>query len=469
MRLVRSAWSRYSLPQSNTMITTGKKQIPWAWIVILTATSGAAMMVESVSGSALTFTIRKFTSDPALIAFIGSINLAFNFLVAPYVSWKSDHVWTKWGRRKPFMLVGFAMLIPALIAAPFAPSIWTLLVVILVYQFALDFGYTGPWSPLLYSVVPMHQRGRMVVIKHIMAVLVRIFYNWVLIGQFDEVYNLHLGGDAFVITGEQLIYFSTALVVLAALLNLFFNVKELQPNPMPAPEKFNLRNYLGDVFRERQFVMIYLLLFATVALYAGLGQLAPLLITEQFGYTKALMGKVQTVSILVDLCIAMPVAAFLADRFDRFRTFQIGMILSTLHPLGYWAYVKFLAENQIPSPLALIVAGSTSTLFHVVASVCLEPYFYDLVPKSKMGALNSGSLIVRGLMTMLITNGVGLWVKYYTQFFSPGEKTDYMSGYLYVFLMGILGCIVTFYFSNQRKRGLIIEYGRLEEASAPPA
>lgn len=448
------------------MITTGKKEIPWSWVILLTATSGAAMMVESVSGSALTFTIRKFTSDPALIAFIGSINLAFNFLVAPYVSWKSDHVWTRWGRRKPFMLVGFAMLIPALLAAPFAPSIWALLAVILVFQLALDLGYTGPWSPLLYSVVPLHQRGRMVVIKHVMSVLVRIFYNWVLIGQFDEVYHLRLGHGAFALTGEQVIYFSTALVVLAALLNLFFNVKELQPDPMPASEKFNLRNYLGDVFRERQFVMIYLLLFATVALYAGLGQLSPLLITEQFGYSKALMGKVQTASILVDLCVAMPVAAFVADRFDRFRTFQVGMILSTLHPLGYWTYVKILAESQIPSPLAMVVAGSTSTLFHVVASVCLEPYFYDLVPKDKMGALNSGSLIVRGIMTMIVANGAGLWIKFHSQIFSPGQ-TDYMSGYLYIFLVGIVGCLVTAYFARQRGLGRIIEYGKLEEESTP--
>ena len=38
--------------------------------------------------------MRKFTSDPALIMFLGSINIAFNFLVAPYASWKSDRIWT---------------------------------------------------------------------------------------------------------------------------------------------------------------------------------------------------------------------------------------------------------------------------------------------------------------------------------------------------------------------------------------
>ncbi|MDR1190757.1 MAG: MFS transporter [Verrucomicrobiales bacterium] len=448
------------------MITTGKKVIPWSWVILLTATSGAAMFVETIHGSALTFTIRKFTGDPVLISFIGGINLAFNFLVAPYVSWKSDRVWTKWGRRRPFMLVGFAMLVPSLIAVPYAPSLWILVALIVIYQFALELGYVGPWSPLLYSVVPIHQRGRMAVIKHIFGVLVRVFYNWVLIGQFDAVYNLNLGVGALRMTGEQVIYFTVALVIFAALLNLLFNVRELRPDNIPPPERFNLKRYLSEVFSERQFLMIYLLLFAVVALYAGLGQMLPLLITEQFGYSKEMFGRIFVIATLVDLCVAMPISGLIADRFDRFRTFKIGMILSTLHPLAYWGYCKFIAEGQIPSVTAIVVAQSLATLFHVVASVCLEPYFYDLVPKNKMGTLNSGSLIVRGVMNFLVTVGVGFWVKYYTVLFPCGGKIDYLSGYLYVFLIGACGLVVTFYFGYERSKGRIIEYGRLEEEAA---
>jgi hypothetical protein len=360
------------------------------------------------------------------------------------------------------MLAGLALLIPALLAAPLAPNLWSLVAVIVAYQFSYDLGYVGPWSPLLYSVVPVQQRGRMVVIKHIFGACVRVLYGWLLIGQFDNVYHVTIGRP-FEINGEFLIYAFTALTVLGAALNLFFNVKEIRPSSPPARERFSLRNYLGDVFRERQFVLIYLLLFATVAIYAGLGQLSPLLATEQFGYSKLQMGRIQTIAIVVDLCVAMPVAAIIADRFDRFRAFQIGMILSALHPLGYWCYVKFIAEHQIPSLFAMALASSTATLFHVVASVCLEPYFFDLVPKAKMGALNSGSLIVRGIMNLFVANGAGLWVKYYSKMLSAGGKIDYMSGYLYVFLVGLAGCAVTFYFSKQKKMGKVIEYGKLEE------
>lgn len=449
------------------MIITRQKHVPWMWIVLLTATSGVAALVDTVSGSALTFTMRKFTSDPALITFLGSINIAFNFLVAPYASWKSDRIWTRWGRRKPFMLAGMSILVLALIAAPFAPSLWALTVTIILYQFAMDLGYTGPWSPLLYETVPLHQRGRMSVIKHIMGVGVRLLYNWVLIRQFDSIYHLKLGMGVLTITGEQALYFTTAGLVVAALLHLALNVREVKPDPLPAPERFSPRKYLHDVFSERQFVMLYVLLFCLVAIYAGLGQLGPLLITEQFGYTKSVMGKIATVSVLVDLCVAMPLAAFLADRFDRFRTFQVGLFLSTVHPLLWWCFIKYMAPGQIPTPLQIVVAGSSISALHAAASVCLEPYFFDLVPRNKMGALNSGFLFVRGIMSMIVANGVGLWVKYYSKWFAPPGKVDYTSGYLYVVLIGLLGCVVSVYFSIQRRKGNIIEYGRMDEGEIP--
>ena len=109
------------------VIRTLQKRIHWWAVVLLTSTTSVGVMVEALSAAPLTFTIRKFTADPALISFIGSINLAFSFLVAPYVSWKSDRIWTRWGRRKPFLIGGWSILILALLACPVAPSLWLLI------------------------------------------------------------------------------------------------------------------------------------------------------------------------------------------------------------------------------------------------------------------------------------------------------------------------------------------------------
>lgn len=447
------------------MIRTQQTRIPWAWVFLITTTTGVGALVESVSGQALTFTLRKFTNDPALITFIGAINIAFNFMVAPYTAWKSDRIWTKWGRRRPFLLIGWSVMALALIAAPLSPSLWLLTIVVIIWQFGMDFGYSGPWSPLFYEVVPMHQRGRAVVIKRLMTVLAQLFFSYVLLRQFDKIYDLRIGGGTFHVTGEQLIYWVTALLVLGAVLHLILNVRETQPKHLHPPERFRPIQYVKETMGSRQFVMIYILTFASVAMNAGLAQLSPLLITEQFGYTKEALGNMATISILLNVVVIMPIAALVTDRFDRFRVFQVGLLLSTLHPLAYWGYVKFAAPEQIPAVAIIIAFSLANTLFDSIANLALEPYFFDLVPRNKMGTINSGFLFIRGILSVLVTAGVGLWVKYYSLWFggSGKSKHDYMSGFLYIFLIGVLGCIASVYFEIQRRKGNVIEYGRLEE------
>lgn len=44
---------------------------------------------------------------------------------------------------------------------------------------------------------------------------------------------------------------------------------------------------------------------------------------------------------------------------------------------------------------------------------------------------------------------------------------DYTSGYLYVVLIGGIGCAVSVYFAIQRRNGKIIEYGKIDEGEIP--
>jgi len=156
------------------MIETRSTRIPWAWVLWMSLPVGVFAFVEKCSGTALIFTMRKFIADPALITLLASVNITFNFLVAPLVAWKSDRLRTRWGRRKPFIVAGLLLLVPALVALPLATSLWTLIPVILLYQFAVDFGFTGPWSPLYYEIVPPPQRGRAVAINRLMSVIARL-------------------------------------------------------------------------------------------------------------------------------------------------------------------------------------------------------------------------------------------------------------------------------------------------------
>ena len=441
------------------MIRTLQKAVSWWAIALLTTTTGVQSIVEATSGAPLTFTLKKFVDDPALIAFLGSINLAFSFLVAPYVSWKSDRIWTRFGRRKPFIIAGWSVLALALIACPLAPQLWMLVGIIIVWQFATDFGYGAVWSPLLYEVVPPHQRGRAVVIKRLMSTSALVFFNYVLLSQFDSIHQISLPIGSFTLTGEQVIYFVAAGLVVFAVLNLTLNVKETEPAGHSPKESFHIGRYLREVFASRQWIMIYLLLFCSVSLSASLGQLSPLLITEQFGYTKKLLGEMQTWQLLLNVFIALPVAGLIADRFDRFRVFQIGLFLSTVHSLVFWAWVKMGTPDGIPAPAVIIAFGLANAIVDTVAALALEPFFYDLTPPNQMGTMNSGFLIVSNLLKMCLVTGVGLWVKFYSAMFAPAGTFDYLSGYLFIFLVGMGGVAISIFFDRERRAGRIKTYG----------
>jgi len=157
--------------------------------------------------------------------------------------------------------------------------------------------------------------------------------------------------------------------------------------------------------------------------------------------------------ILLEIGLVLPLMAGLLDRMDRFRLFQAGLWLAALQPLAYWLYVKFAAPQQIPPVPAVIGFTAVGALARTATLLSLEPLLFDLTPPKLLGTFNSGFLIARGLATVLLMNGVGLWVKLYSGYFCAPLKFDYMSGYLYLFACGLAGCLLALYVGVQRRRG----------------
>jgi Na+/melibiose symporter-like transporter len=465
------------------MIETRSTRIPWAWVFWMSLPVGVFAFVEKCSGTALVFTMRKFIADPALISLLASVNIAFNVLVAPLVAWKGDRMNSGHGRRKPFIVAGCLMLAAALFLLPLASSLWMLVPVILLYQFAVDFGFTGPWSPLYYEIVPSPQRGRAVALNRLMSVTARLSFNFVLIGQFDEVNAMKLNGGlggltSLSLTGEQLIYWTAALLVLMTGLFVMFFVRETGAAGAPVGNDRKMSNaattvlktsqghtagslwpgraFFTSIFGSSRSRLLCLLVVASVTAQVGIGQLQPLLITEQFGYTKRALGGMHGVIMLVEIGLVLPVMAWLLDRVNRFRLFQVGLWLATLQPLAYWAYVKYAAPGQVP-PVSMIIAFTTAgALARTITLLALEPMLFDLVPPTLLGTFNAGFVMVRGVATVLLMNGTGLWVRTWSGLFCAPLKHDYMSGYLYVFACGLAGCLLV-HFVMLRRRELVRE------------
>ena len=212
-------------PLVRPMIVTRLKKIPWSWVWLSQLPFVFWMITEVLQLTVFALTLRKYVANPAVITTILASARIPILILAPLVNYLSDHIWTKWGRRKPFYVlcntcgaVFFALM-------PLASNIVVLTILLWLFQTANAMGKT--FFPLSQEVIPIPQRGRASAIHTMMFQLGVMVYFGFIFGRFEDVYFigplLRLGE----ISGETVIYWFAALLMLLPLLIVAYGIKEL--------------------------------------------------------------------------------------------------------------------------------------------------------------------------------------------------------------------------------------------------
>ncbi|TAG29275.1 MAG: hypothetical protein EAZ36_04335, partial [Verrucomicrobia bacterium] len=123
------------------IIETQRKRIPWRWIIVLQFISSARILALFASGS-MTFTMRKFIESPFLINSVSTLDILFNLAIATPCLYYSDRIWTRFGRRLPFIFVSFVVLGVAILLLPLAGSAVPMGVLIVLWLIFWDLGAT---------------------------------------------------------------------------------------------------------------------------------------------------------------------------------------------------------------------------------------------------------------------------------------------------------------------------------------
>jgi Na+/melibiose symporter-like transporter len=444
-------------------IETHRPRAPWLWVFPMAFLWLPQTYSDWCSGTPLLFTIRKFSEDPTTIALLSSINLAFNFFVGAFTNYMSDRIWTRWGRRRPFLIVGWVGLALAMFLIPNAPNIWALAAVIVFYQFCMDFA--KPYEALYNEVIPPLQRGRASVLRNVLLNIAALFFNGMLIAQFDREYDLSAFGRALHLNGEMLVYWIGGGAVLVAAVFLVFFVRETPPLGGIVRERFSFRRFFRDVFCHREWWLIYLLYICPTLAAAGIPSFAALFYTDQLGFTKAQVGQIGMLALLVNIVVFVPLAGFLADKVDRMRIFQIGLLAPVALNLVFFLYARFVADYSVSYGTLLFfmtVAGTGG--FVSFAWVVHGPLLYDYMPSNQYGTISAGFGFVQGLLSFVFLNAMGLWVRGFTSVFGSGggSRTDWSSAYVFQFMGGVLAFMAAGYFAREVRRGRVKPYAQME-------
>jgi len=447
------------------MIQTGRSRVAWHWVFLMNLPWVATSYVEMCSGQPLTFTLRKFIDSPRLISFLLSINILFNFMVGVFTSFLSDRIWTRFGRRRPFLILGWTGVAVCLLLVPMMKSIWSLAVLIVIYQFFQDVAKSV--EPLYNEVIPPKQRGRAYTIRSILFTLNGMLFSAVMIKNWDQEYDLsrmELGH----VTGEQFTYWVGAVFLAAVVLFLVFFVHENKPVHEPARPRITgarsfCRQFIRDIFGDRHAWMIYMIYVCPSLAAAGTGPMLTLVQTDQLGYSKSLMGSFGFYGMCIGMGFVL-VAGWLTDRVSRLKLFQLGLIVPAL--VNYAMFILFRFVFKFDMSIWWWFAFTTvGGAFSCMTSVSWGPLIYDYIPKNRMGSISAGFAFISGISGFLLMNLAGQWVHYSTAILgnpARGGTYDYSSVFHLMLVFSILAFALTMRFAREVKAGRVLPLGRMD-------
>jgi len=310
--------------------------------------------------------IAGFALAPSLALFIMTWDNILNMFIAPWIGAKSDKTWNRFGRRKPYILLGAPIALLAFVFVPVAQSA----LAIAIYIFITNFGmalFRSPTIAWLGDFFDADDRSKANGIINLMGgigALLAFFGGGILFNQF----------------GRNAPFIGGSVATAVGLLILLLFVKEYPPKtPVEKGPNTNILDDIKLIFSNPDKSTLYVLLsilfwFMGYSAYdAGLSSFAVFTLGIKAGTASIYAG---TMSIFF-LLFAVP-AGFIGTRWGRERTIRTGLIgLVVTGLLGY-----FFIDGPVTFVITLLFGGA----FWAMINVNSLPLVLDHGDEKQVGA-----------------------------------------------------------------------------------
>jgi MFS family permease len=310
-----------------------------------------------------------FGLGPTLAFFVMTWDNIINVFVQPWAGAKSDKTWNRFGRRKPWILVGAPIAAIALVMIPFANTVLAIMVYILITNFGMAL-FRSPTVSWLGDLFPASQRSQANGIINLM-------------GGIGAAVALFGGGILFDKLGRAAPFVAGALFMLIALSVAVIFVKE--------PEKLSGKSaendgQSGSVLENLRFVWqgenrngfkvllgILFWFMGYEALQTGLSSFA----VFSLGLTPGQASMMTTLFAGSFILFALP-SGLIAARIGRKQAITIGLTgMVILFALGY-----FVISSLLTLGIILVLGGFCWAMVNVNSL----PMVYDYGDESRIGA-----------------------------------------------------------------------------------
>jgi GPH family glycoside/pentoside/hexuronide:cation symporter len=365
--------------------------------------------------------------NPFLVGLIAAIPRAFDAISDPMVGYLSDHTRTRWGRRRPFILVG------ALLAGLVFALMWQLPVgrsEMFYFWFFLSASvlffltytlYATPFVAFGYEMTAdYHERTRLHTFANMAGQLVWLGVPWF----YAIMANENLFQDTVHGARSLAIAVGVAVAIMGVVPALFCKERPLPPLPTGKRQglRANTLEFLKGIsitLKCKPFVKICAATFLVFNGYQlGISFSLYVMIYYLYGGNDAPAGELQgwfgTVTALSTIVVIL-ITGWLATRLGKRRTFTLCIAASLV---GY--ALKWFGYNPESPHLLLyaapLVAFGVGSLFTLMGSMISDVCDYDELTTGQrregvFGAIYwwmvKIGMALAGLLTGIILNGTG--------------------------------------------------------------
>lgn len=324
----------------------------------------------------------------AVIGFILTWDNIINMFVQPWVGERSDHTRSRFGRRKPWLMLGAPIAAVFFLLVPFVRENFVLIALAILGTNIGMALFRSPTIAFLGDLFPSEQRSKANGVINLM-------------GGLGGALAL-LGGGALYKIGVPLPFIVGSVVLLAAIGIVLLFVREPEPTEAPQQTGSGLIANLREVWasRDRSGVLILLAIFCWFVGWNAMEAFFTLYARNILGIQEGSGAQMLTAFAATLILFAIP-SGFIATRFGRRRTILVGlagmliglivgftvrssgMLLGLLAAMGaFWALVNI---NSLP--MVYDIGGDTKI------GVFTGLYYFASSAAAIAGPILAGGLI----------------------------------------------------------------------------
>ncbi len=321
-------------------------------------------MFNAFFNSALPLFLAQYQLPNVVVGLLAQERSLIGAVLEPVIGSVSDRTRSRFGRRRPFFLVGAPLTAAMLLLLATAPPTPVMVVLLMLMPLALALANV-PYRAMLADIAPPQLRGGIGGLLTTMEMLGLIFVS--LLAAF------------FWQDHQVLVFVLIALVLVLGYLYTFWRVREpaLSSEPLEARPRFSLRAYLLEL---RAFAPALRFALALTLFWFGTGGLSPFL-TRYAVYELYLS---EQLAMLVFMMLGLATAAcalpmgYLGDRLGKRK-----VLVASLLIFAAACALGGMAQSLPQIMVALLVVGVANGGLTALA----VPYLSQLLPSRRMGEL----------------------------------------------------------------------------------